>query len=178
MFWQISVKGSRLQERISGGQSFQYDIHNRYSKDCHNGAGNNQTEKQLCVTIMATKLCVVLLIMDSHGVTHLFRVFLLQILGAFAVRDGVPMQGMKIKNVVPGKNSVSLWNCLGQSIANVSPRNFAFTTFETPPLFFFLRSWLLLLLVVCVKSLDKEERGGVLLCYHFHFWECAVFISN
>lgn len=44
----------------------------------------------------------------------------MQILGAFAVRDGVPMQGMKIRNVVPGKNEVSLWNCKGQSIANMS----------------------------------------------------------
>lgn len=30
--------------------------------------------------------------------------FLFQILGAFADPSGVPMQGMKIKNVVPGKN--------------------------------------------------------------------------
>lgn len=31
-------------------------------------------------------------------------VFHLQILGAFADHDGAPMQGMKIKSVVPGKN--------------------------------------------------------------------------
>lgn len=31
-------------------------------------------------------------------------VFDLQILGAFADHDGAPMQGMKIKSVVPGKN--------------------------------------------------------------------------
>lgn len=50
----------------------------------------------------------------------LILVLYLQILGAFADRDGVPMQGMKIKNVVPGKNCVSLWNCSGQSIAYMS----------------------------------------------------------
>lgn len=33
--------------------------------------------------------------------------FFLQILGAFATPDGVPIEGMKIKNVVPGKNSFS-----------------------------------------------------------------------
>uniref|UniRef100_A0A3Q4HLA5 RNA binding motif protein 6 n=1 Tax=Neolamprologus brichardi TaxID=32507 RepID=A0A3Q4HLA5_NEOBR len=42
------------------------------------------------------------------------------ILGAFAARDGVPMQGMKIKKVVPGKNEISLWNCLGQFLASLS----------------------------------------------------------
>lgn len=43
----ISMKGSRLQECFSGGQSFQYNIHSWYSKDCHNGAGNNQIGKRL-----------------------------------------------------------------------------------------------------------------------------------
>lgn len=42
---------------------------------------------------------------------------LLQILGAFAVRDGVPMQGMKIKNVVPGETEVPVWICSGLTIA-------------------------------------------------------------
>uniref|UniRef100_A0A8C5C8A1 C2H2-type domain-containing protein n=1 Tax=Gadus morhua TaxID=8049 RepID=A0A8C5C8A1_GADMO len=34
-----------------------------------------------------------------------------QILGAFVVRDGVSMQGMKIKSVVPGEKYVAVWKC-------------------------------------------------------------------
>ena len=35
----------------------------------------------------------------------------MQILGAFVVRDGVSMQGMKIKSVVPGEKYVAVWKC-------------------------------------------------------------------
>lgn len=87
------VKGSRLQKCISGGQSFQYNIHNRYSKDCQHGAGNKNSNFALLVTRS--------LVVGTDGQIHSIQPFLWQILGAFAV-DGVPMQGMKIKSVVPG----------------------------------------------------------------------------
>ena len=79
---------------------------------------------------------------------NLFDTFVLQILGAFAVRDGVPMQGMKIKNVVPGKKQVSLCSCLGQSIANMS-LDFSLLRHSKLRILSFLHCWLLLLLVVC-----------------------------
>lgn len=41
------------------------------------------------------------------GISHSVW-YCLQILGAFADRDGAPLQGMKIKSVVPGKNRFSL----------------------------------------------------------------------
>lgn len=44
-----------------------------------------------------------IVIAEAEGCYHLGLSFF-QILGAFAVRDGVPMQGIKIQNVVPGKN--------------------------------------------------------------------------
>lgn len=56
----------------------------------------------------------------------------LQILGAFAVRDGVPMQGMKIKNVVPGEVSHSMFTITSQytllrgfDTRNTAPRSMA-----------------------------------------------------
>lgn len=103
---------------------------------------------------------LVLVGMDSHGITHSFWYFHLQILGAFAVRDGVPMQGMKIKNVVPGKNSVTLWNCLGQLIANMSLDISLLRHFETPHSFFFLGCF------CCPRSVwtrSVKKEGGVLL---------------
>lgn len=55
-----------------------------------------------------------------------------QILGAFADPSGVPMQGMKIKNVVPGKTpSFSRPFFLGTFDRLHVPRHFAFCAFET-----------------------------------------------
>lgn len=99
--------------------------------------------------------------MNIHGVTDNFvfnTFFYLQILGAFADHDGVPMQGMKIKNVVPGRNSflclsvlcfVELYGAVDRICV---PRLFAFATFDTRINSF--TSSLLLLLFVC------EVRGG------------------
>ena len=79
------------------------------------------------------------------------------------------MQGMKIKSVVPGKNQVSLWKRLGQSIANMSLDISLLRHSKLRILSFFLCSWLLLLLVVCVNSLSKEEGGeGFSYAMHFH----------
>lgn len=49
-----------------------------------------------------------------------------QILGAFADHDGAPMQGMKIKNVVPGKITYIFLTCFGAVERLHVPRNFAF----------------------------------------------------
>lgn len=49
-----------------------------------------------------------------------------QILGAFADHDGAPMQGMKIKNVVPGKITYIFIACFGAVERLHVPRNFAF----------------------------------------------------
>lgn len=63
--------------------------------------------------------------------TQLSFAFHPQILGAFADRDGAPMQGMKIKNVVPGKiPSIFLSLFLGQSSAHMSLEISLFTTFD------------------------------------------------
>ena len=64
---------------------------------------------------LAMRQVTCVLLLDSIVVLILN---LSQILGAFAVRDGVPMQGMKIKNVVPGKIQVPVWLI---SRANDSP---------------------------------------------------------
>lgn len=90
----------------------------------------------------------------------------LQILGAFADRDGVPMQGMKIKNVVPGKNCVSLWNCSGQSIAHMSLDISLFRHSNLASNLFFF-SFFLVAFVICGLTLFSKEGcgGGGLLCY-------------
>lgn len=131
------MKGSRLQECISGGQSFQYNIHNWYSKDCHNGTGIYQTGKQLCHQAVLVVVCI-----DGCGVIHSLMQCFLQILGAFVGRDGVPVQGMKIKNVVPGKKKSFFEkknkHFSGQSIANMSLDVSLFMTFEPPHFLSFL----------------------------------------
>lgn len=72
------------------------------------GIPKTATMEQVIIKQKSNFMCyqavLVLVGMDSHGIPHSFWYYRLQILGAFAVRDGVPMQGMKIKNVVPGKN--------------------------------------------------------------------------
>lgn len=50
----------------------------------------------------------------------------LQILGAFADHDGAPMQGMKIKNVVPGKSTYNFIACFGAVTHLHVPQKFAF----------------------------------------------------
>lgn len=49
-----------------------------------------------------------------------------QILGAFADHDGAPMQGMKIKNVVPGMTMFVYRLFFGAVDRLHVPRNFAF----------------------------------------------------
>lgn len=50
-----------------------------------------------------------------------------QILGAFADQDGAPMQGMKIKNVVPGKITSIFLSCFGAvERLHVPPSKFRF----------------------------------------------------
>lgn len=58
---------------------------------------------------------------------HLSFVFDPQILGAFADHDGAPMQGMKIKNVVPGKIVYTFLTVLFGAVERLHvPRNLAF----------------------------------------------------
>lgn len=53
-------------------------------------------------------------------------VFNPQILGAFADHDGAPMQGMKIKNVVPGKITYIFYSSFWGSRALICPSKFRF----------------------------------------------------
>lgn len=57
---------------------------------------------------------------------QLSSVFDPQILGAFADHDGAPMQGMKIKNIVPGKIAYIFIAHFGAVKRLYVPRNFAF----------------------------------------------------
>lgn len=55
----------------------------------------------------------------------------MQILGAFVVRDGAPLQGMKVKNVVPGKIQMfflQTFEAIDRPYLDIS----LFTTLETP----------------------------------------------
>lgn len=82
-----------------------------------------------------------------------------QILGAFADPSGVPMQGMKIKNVVPGKTRsffrpVFVFFCfvfLGHSIAYTS-LDIPLYAFETRVISPVSSFWLPFVVCVCVWS--------------------------
>ena len=97
--YDLTIKGSRLPQCIYEGQGFSHNIYNWNPKDCYNGAGRKYH------VIPGYAAAHLYLLLNSIA----FIIILLQILGAFAVRDGVPMQGMKIKNVVPGKIKVPVW---------------------------------------------------------------------
>lgn len=97
---------------MRGRQCFQYNIHNWNPKDCHDGTGNHYW--------------IVLCFLKPSAIQLRF-VFEPQILGAFADHDGVPMQGMKIKNVVPGKITYIFIAPFGAVEQLHVPRNFAFS---------------------------------------------------
>lgn len=88
-----------------------------------------------------------------------------QILGAFADPSGVPMQGMKIKNVVPGKTRsffrpVFVFFCFFWDIRSLTrPSTFRFTHSRLA-LFLLCHPFGCLLWCVCVCGLKPFSKAG------------------
>lgn len=76
------------------------------------GIPKTATMEQVIIKLRGNSLgCFACLLNHVHIIEHVyllhnsdFLVSCFQILGAFADPSGAPMQGMKIKNVVPGKD--------------------------------------------------------------------------